>query len=135
MSSMTWLEEVKKPVPILLVEDSEADRTIIRRFSKDFHRELIEVRDGHEALEILGSRPDIKLVILDETLPGMSGIDVFRQMRERKLMVPVVFLTGYGGTLTDKVSKVGFAAVVGKPVMETEKFIIDLMTTYGIPKK
>jgi CheY-like chemotaxis protein len=78
---MSWLEDIKKPVPILIVDDDSMDRSFFEIGTGGFHRELIQAGSGEEALAILKSRTDIKLVILDERLPGMSGLDTFKQIK------------------------------------------------------
>ena len=58
---------------------------------------------GEQALEHLG-RPDAEydMVILDLMLPGISGLDVVRELRRRKVDVPVLALTARG-TLDDRI--------------------------------
>lgn len=57
---------------------------------------MVEVcDDGDEALARATAEP-FDAVILDIMLPGRDGLSVLRQMRERKLIVPVMFLTARG---------------------------------------
>ena len=91
---------------ILLVEDNATDEELtLRAFKRvKFANPVKVVRDGEEALDYLfrrgryekvaSNRPH--LVLLDLKLPGISGIEVLRQMKEDKLLeaIPVVMLTG-----------------------------------------
>lgn len=89
-----------KTVSILLVEDSKSDARLIKEFFKevDFNNILYAVNDGIKALEFLYkhykySCPDI--VILDLNLPGMSGIEVLKEIKcDANLRhIPVIILT------------------------------------------
>lgn len=76
---------------LLLVED-EADLADTVRYNLE--REgfsVTVVGDGRRALEVFGSDPH-SLVILDLMLPGMSGLDVCRSIRERS-DVPIIIVT------------------------------------------
>lgn len=50
---------------------------------------------GFEAIDILRSSPHIDLLVLDLTMPGLSGVETFRKLRELKIDVPVVVSSGY----------------------------------------
>jgi len=83
---------------VLLVEDDDAHAMIVETALTDAATlELVRVRGGREALGVLRDegrdRPD--LVLLDLKLPGFSGIDVLRQIREHEDLndVPVVILS------------------------------------------
>jgi CheY-like chemotaxis protein len=133
---MSWLEDIKKPVPILIVDDDSMDRSFFEIGTGAFHRELIQAGSGEEALEILKSRTDIKLVILDERLPGMSGLDTFKQIKMLSHPHPwVLFLTGYGGDFVSAVNKIGCAMTVAKPMADPREFLTDLMEQIGIPHR
>jgi len=57
--------------------------------------EVTTARNGWEALEVL-DRQGVDIVITDVRMPGMSGIDLLRQIRERKPEIEVIVLTGHG---------------------------------------
>ncbi len=95
------------PGEVLLVEDSPADVELTLRAFKlaQFANPVRVVRDGEEALEYLfasgrhAERRDAALpqmVLLDLMLPGLSGIEVLRRLREHGPTkdLPVVVLTG-----------------------------------------
>ncbi len=86
---------------ILIIED-EAD--LVRGLELNLADEGYEVAwasDGREGLRrALEEAPD--LIILDIMLPGMSGLEVCRELRQQKSSVPVIMLTAKGGEV-DKV--------------------------------
>ncbi len=86
---------------ILLVEDEESVRVAIQdRLESEGY--LVEsAADGPQALELAGGS-HFDAIILDVMLPGMSGFDVCRDLRERGDCTPVLMLTARG-QLIDKV--------------------------------
>ena len=79
---------------ILIVEDEEKLREVIALFMRAEGFEVETAESGEEALEIFGrTKPD--LIILDAGLPGMSGFDVCRIIRQTS-DVCIIFLTALG---------------------------------------
>jgi diguanylate cyclase (GGDEF)-like protein len=79
---------------VLVVEDDAATRGALRALLDDAGYACDEVGDGERAIAVMrDSRFD--LVLLDLGLPGMSGAEVHRQLREdpRTRFLPIVFLT------------------------------------------
>lgn len=79
---------------ILVCDNEEILRTLIGASLDGLGHELVEARDGHEALEALKRHPP-DLVLLDMMMPGKSGLDVLRELRAAPALreVPVVMLT------------------------------------------
>ncbi|MGB3330275.1 MAG: response regulator transcription factor [Thermomicrobiales bacterium] len=77
---------------VLVVEDELRLAALLRRALAEDGHAVECVGTGEEALQWLGAAP-FDLVILDVMLPGMSGIEVCRTARERKLTVPILLLT------------------------------------------
>lgn len=89
---------------ILLIEDDEDIREGIRILLNNENYAVIEAQNGERGLEMLDGTVD--LVILDVMMPGISGIETCRRIRE-KSYVPVLFLTAKTGE-ADKL--IGLAA-------------------------
>jgi CheY-like chemotaxis protein len=80
---------------VLVVEDEPAIRALIAACLDGDACEVEAVADGAVALETLSAgKPD--LILLDVGLPGMSGCEVLRRLRddESTADIPVVLLTG-----------------------------------------
>lgn len=77
---------------VLLVEDDAEMRDVVEYALSREGIEAEAVADGEAAIERFGSGGPFDLVILDVMLPGMSGIDVCRELRT-KSGVPVLMLT------------------------------------------
>jgi CheY-like chemotaxis protein len=83
-------------IRVLLVEDNEDQAFIaIEALSDDPHIAVTSVNSGPDCLDRL-SREAFDLVILDYSMPQMTGMDVLRKMRAAGMEIPVVMVTGYG---------------------------------------
>ena len=61
-----------------------------------------------------------RCLILDITMPGMSGPELFRELRRRRQAIPVVFITGMrDGTIRSRVIEQGAVDCLFKPFSET----------------
>jgi two-component system alkaline phosphatase synthesis response regulator PhoP len=100
---------------ILLVED-EADLVVTLADRLRTEGYLVEaVGDGEKALDLLASQA-FDLVILDILLPGKSGIDVCRDLRQLGATVPVLMLTARSQPVDKVVGlKIGADDYVTKP--------------------
>ncbi|GAB3870698.1 response regulator transcription factor [Kibdelosporangium lantanae] len=79
---------------VLVVDDDETVRDVVRRYLELAGHEVTVAGDGELALTLVAqSEPD--LVVLDLMLPGIDGLEVCRRIRQRSA-VPVVMLTALG---------------------------------------
>jgi len=80
---------------ILVVEDEPQLRALTRKVLEQKGYTVLEAKDGQEAVEIFrGQAPSINLVILDRTLPKLSGEQVLREMRAVGADVKVLISSG-----------------------------------------
>jgi DNA-binding response OmpR family regulator len=79
---------------ILVVDD---EKNILKLYQAELEDEgysVVTANSGREAMDVFESEnPD--LVTLDILMPDMDGIQVLRQMKERKPDIPVIMLTAY----------------------------------------
>ena len=81
---------------ILIVEDEEKLRTTVADFLKLYDYNIIEAKDGEEALEIFNERQNtIDLILLDVMMTKLDGWSVLRQIRQTSNL-PIVMLTARG---------------------------------------
>jgi len=86
---------------ILVIEDDPHIRLGIVETLKSENFDVSETDDGRQVLSLVRDRqPD--LLLLDIMLPGQSGYDVCRELRQNKITVPVIMLTAKGQEI-DKV--------------------------------
>jgi two-component system cell cycle sensor histidine kinase/response regulator CckA len=83
---------------ILLVEDEDMLRGLIRELLEIKGFSVIEASQGVEALELMraGGRT-IDLVLTDVVMPHMSGSELVEQLKEEQPGLKVVFMSGYTG--------------------------------------
>ena len=80
---------------ILVVDDESRMRKLVRDFLVKQDYEVLEARDGEEALDIFYMEKDMALVILDVMMPKMDGWQVCREIRNHS-KVPIIMLTAKG---------------------------------------
>jgi DNA-binding response OmpR family regulator len=93
--------------------------------------DVITVTNGHDALDELDENPDVDVVFLDESMPGISGLETLSRLKEKRPNLPVVMITkneaehimeeAIGGQITDYLIK----PVNPNQILLTLKKIID----------
>jgi two-component system chemotaxis response regulator CheY len=68
----------------LVIEDSRAMRSILADILGDVGFEVTLTADAEEALEVLEDEDYFELALVDWNLPGLSGLDLVKAMRERR---------------------------------------------------
>ncbi len=89
--TLRYRGRVSAAARILVVDDEKVLRELIRPYLEAEGYEVLEARNGPEALEI-AQRERLDLVLLDVMLPGEDGFAVLRQLR-RISTIPVLMLT------------------------------------------
>ena len=103
---------------ILIVDDEEVNREILKEMFKDGKYELLEADNGEDAVEI-ATKEKFDLIILDIMMPKMNGTEVCNQIRD-KVDCPIIFVTAKT-QLLDKL--VGFE--IGADDYITKPFTIE----------
>ena len=98
-------QEVVKPPPVsvpsatgtvLVVDDEGISRELARGALEGAGYQVLEARDGLEAVQIVSRERDkIQLVLLDMTMPRMGGAEAFRRIRQLSPTCPVLLTSGY----------------------------------------
>jgi two-component system response regulator FixJ len=98
-----------------VIDDDEALRDSLAFLLRTARFDVLSYPSAVAFLEAL---PDANLsyVITDVRMPGMSGIDLLRRLRERKISVPVIVITGHGDIpLAVEAMKMGAIDFLEKP--------------------
>ena len=102
---------------ILIVEDQEDNRRILRDLFANAGYELIEAESGEDALLTLAtSRPD--LILMDIQLPAMDGYEATRRIRSNPELnaIPIIAVTSYALAGDEaKALAAGCSAYITKP--------------------
>jgi len=70
---------------VLIVDDSRFIRLHTRQLLQAMGMSCEEAADGHEALELLRRGPSFDFMLVDVNMPGMSGLDCVKQLRDAGL--------------------------------------------------
>ena len=92
------VQEIKQPlIKILICDDDQADRKLVRTYLKRMtDREIVLLEAGHtEEIQNALDKGRIDLVLMDNQMPGKSGMEWLAEIAKKQL-VPVVMLTGSG---------------------------------------
>jgi CheY-like chemotaxis protein len=81
---------------VLVVDDEEVVRSVATSILEDFGLRVLVAMDGQEAVDIFSGDPSaIDCVLLDMTMPRMSGEEAFSEIRGIRKDVPVILSSGY----------------------------------------
>ncbi|MDK2770523.1 MAG: response regulator [Sphingomonas sp.] len=87
---------------VLLVEDDDSVRMLVREVLQELQYEAIEISDPSAALRLLQSDARIDLMISDIGMPGMNGRDLANAARKLRPALPILFITGYAEHATHR---------------------------------
>lgn len=79
-------------IKILIADDEERWRLLVRDFLENEGFEVLEAADGRQAVDTLRADPEINLVILDIMMPVMDGIAACKEIRTFS-KVPIIMVT------------------------------------------
>ena len=122
------LEEVETPLlfdrtgTILVIDDEENVRDVARVALEETGYAVLLARDGREAIEVFSERADgIDAVLLDMSMPRMSGEETLAELRSIHPQVRVVLTSGYSEQeISEKFAGKGLAGFVQKPFRASE---------------
>lgn len=80
---------------VLVVDDQELNRTLLRFLLEDEGYEVVHACDGEEAIEKFSEHSDVDLVLLDVVMPKMDGYQTAPVLKEKAgaLYLPIIFIT------------------------------------------
>lgn len=102
---------------ILIVEDDQASEIIISRAVRSICKEILNARNGQDAVEACRNTSDIDLVLMDIQLPFMDGYEATRQIRQFNKSVIIIAQTAYALTGDkEKSIEAGCNDYISKPI-------------------
>ncbi len=117
MPRSTQLELLGGTESILLVDDERPIRAVGKTILERLGYSVTLAADGRQCLHTLFDKgAEVDLVILDLSMPGLSGYEVLAEIRRRGARIPVIISSGYTEhTLEPELEAIGAAAFIGKP--------------------
>lgn len=106
---------------VLLVEDEEDVRAVIRRQLADHGYLVVEARDGQQANHLIDNIRDIEILISDVVMPGgLSGIDLAKRVRAVKPDVKSILISGIAEWVEHSQGIQGEFPILRKPFDKSE---------------
>jgi type II secretory ATPase GspE/PulE/Tfp pilus assembly ATPase PilB-like protein/FixJ family two-component response regulator len=93
-SSLNDPVTLEQSFTLLFVDDEENVLHALRRIFLEENYTILTASSGHKALEILGQQP-VHLIITDHRMPGMTGAELLKAVREKYHDTIRIMLTGY----------------------------------------
>ena len=88
-------EETRGSETVLLVEDEESVRQLVRETLESRGYTVLEAEDGEKALAIAGQKDGLQLMITDVVMPGINGQELAKEIAKSHPKTKVLFLSGY----------------------------------------
>ncbi|MCM1038051.1 MAG: response regulator [Ruminococcus sp.] len=128
------MEMENKKQQILIVDDEEVNREILKEMFRDGTYDLLEAENGEDAIARLSENDRIVLVLLDIVMPVKDGFEVLKYMHKQEMLeqIPVILITSEDALDSeDQAYSFGVADVIHKPfyphiVKRRSRNIIDL---------
>lgn len=79
---------------ILVVDDDPLAGGMTGAILEEAGHEAILAEHGVEALELLNAHPDVAMVVSDQNMPMVSGVELFAELRSQGVTLPFILLTG-----------------------------------------
>jgi len=113
------MEPLEYPFPnarVLIIEDDEETRSLLKDFFAEEGFETDSISTGYDAFEIL-TKKIFDLVITDIRMPGLTGLDILPRIKKIQPEVAIIVITAFG---TEEVPRKAFErganACLEKPI-------------------
>ena len=112
---------------VLVVDDEQSVRDVIYRYLTKRGYDVLTTRNGREAL-LLGAHGNFDVILLDIHMPGMNGLEVLHQLKQKYPECTVIMLTGVAdpeSSIESAALGMGAAIFLKKPctLVEVERAI------------
>jgi signal transduction histidine kinase len=106
-----------RPLMVLAVDDDALVLTNTAALLEDLGHQVVRAKSGKEALDALRSHPDIDLVVTDQVMPRMTGLQLRDEIGRVRPGLPVLIATGYAEMPADACA---VAPCIAKPFTQRE---------------
>lgn len=106
---------------VFLIDDDDSVRKALTRLIKSAGLRVLPFASAREFLDNGPHNGGPACLVLDVRLPGLSGLDLQRELRAAKAPYPIIFITGFGDVPTSvKAMKGGAVDFIPKPVRDED---------------
>ena len=118
---------------VLIVDDEEMERVLGSAILESAGHEILYARDGMAAVEVCEEK-EVEVIVTDLAMPGASGLRLIRELREARLEVPIIAISGWAKDQLDLALEYGADFALSKPVdghelLDTIERSLDLPST------
>ena len=106
---------------ILIVDDEETDRVLIRSLLEPGEHHLIFAADGQAAYDLC-HETDVDVIITDLAMPGLNGLRLIKELREDHFDMPIIAISGWAADQLDLAEDFGADFTLFKP-LDGAKFL------------
>jgi len=112
------LYDIAKSLTVLFIEDEILTRLTVGKKLNSIFKQVVSAENGIDGIEKFRQH-NVDLVITDNIMPGMSGLEVIREIRKTDLSTPVILVTAFidNDILIDSINH-GVTQFIAKPVTE-----------------
>ena len=105
---------------VFVADDDESIREALRSLIRSVGLSVATFASAHEFLQ--SERPDVPAcLILDVRMPGLSGLDLQRELGEANIHIPIIFITGHGDIpMSVRAMKAGAVEFLTKPFRDQD---------------
>ena len=111
---------------ILIVDDNVINLKVTVRLLKDYQLEIEQVTSGQECIDLINSGKKYDLILLDDMMPKMSGVETLKKLKKiQDFSIPVIAFTANAITgMKEKYMSEGFDDYLSKPIQKEELNIV-----------
>lgn len=121
-------KETERSFTILVIDDDDRVRTLLRDILVFGGHQVIEASDGILGMQYL-EQGKFDMVLTDLGMPVMNGWEVAKWVKRKMPQTPVGLITGWGINLEEeKIKESGVDLIIGKPFQVSE--ILDAVNQY-----
>ena len=108
------------PEMVFVIDDDESIREALKSLIRSVGLSVETFASAHEFLQ--SHRPDVPAcLILDVRMPGLSGLDLQRELAEANINIPIIFITGHGDIpMSVRAMKAGAVEFLTKPFRDQD---------------
>jgi FixJ family two-component response regulator len=106
---------------VFLIDDDASVRRGLTRLIKSIGHQVQAFASARQFLDSEWQRHNPACLVLDVRMPGLSGLDLQRELEAKKENLPIIFITGHGDVPTSvRAMKAGAADFLQKPVTDKD---------------
>jgi CheY-like chemotaxis protein len=107
---------------VMLIDDEQTLVALGEEMLAELGYEPVGFQGSLAALQAFQAAPQrFDAVLTDETMPGMTGTELAREIRKLRPDIPIILMSGYSGrTLTERAGAVGIGDVLKKPLQSCD---------------